>query len=238
MRNDALETQLERSLDVADDRVDDGVDGAPGRIRDDRVLAVEVEHHRLAVCACERLELDIARLHGLELGETGAHGLQECGEVLVWRLSRTDMKLARQRPSARPACVHTISINFSPLAESSSSRASSTACRLRFPVPAPSSFAAVRTALAIARSMMLAFALLRSDGSWSGGSRPFVLHQVRRARARHGPHVRKQYCDSGGTRRLQRLLLHWRYPVRSASGRIWNYTMRVASCGGVPVSPG
>ena len=138
MRNDALETQLERSLDVADDRVDDGVDGAPGRIRDDGVLAVEVEHHRLAVRARERLQLHIARLHDLELGETRAHGLQERGEVLVWRLSGIGMKSARQRRSARPAGTHTISINFSPLARSSS--ASSTACRLRFPVPVPSSF--------------------------------------------------------------------------------------------------
>ena len=65
----------------------------------------------------------------------------------------------------RPAGVRTISINFSPPAVSSLPRASSMASRFRFPEAGPSSFAAVRTALAIARSMMLAFALLRSDGS-------------------------------------------------------------------------
>ena len=64
-----------------------------------------------------------------------------------------------------PAGVRTISINFSPLAAAPFSCVSSTACRFRFPVTASSSFAAVRTALAIAHAMMLAFALLRADGS-------------------------------------------------------------------------
>lgn len=88
----ARELQAERGLHVPHCALYDGVDKPPRRVRNDRVLAIEAEHDRVAarlrqagwVLPC--LEAKVVRLSDDELGEACAEGGQERGEMLVRRL--------------------------------------------------------------------------------------------------------------------------------------------------------
>ena len=84
--SDVRKDQPESERDVPDRAVHDRVDGPARGIGDDRVLAVEAEHHRLALRALQRPELHVPRLRRPELLEARAERTQERREVLEGRL--------------------------------------------------------------------------------------------------------------------------------------------------------